>query len=306
VVRIAVATVSPLVAVSQFLHRIAMLGSPAEEGPEEGSQTETIEALMEAGEQEGLLEKEDRRLIQSVVEFGDKTVGEVMTPRQAIVAVRLEATLSELKQTVASKRYTRVPVYEHDLDHIVGFVHAADLFAIEDEDAERRRVSELVRPIPFVPETKPISELLQELQQQAQIAIVVDEYGSVAGLATVEDMVEEIVGEIRDEHEVQDVMPQGDGRYSIPGDMDLDRLQELLKVQLDDSGDARTVSGLVTNALGRVPATGETMERDGVVFQVTDSNGRRVVRLLVSVPQQEAGAEQPQPASNPTLKLFDE
>jgi CBS domain containing-hemolysin-like protein len=271
------------VAVSQFLHRVGTLGSPRGEESEPVSHTENIEALMQAGEEEGLLEKEDRRLIQSVVEFGDTTVREVMTPRQEIVAVPARTTLAQLKQTLATKRYTRIPVYEGDLDHMVGFVHAGDLFAVEEEE-ERRTVQELLRPVTFVPETKPISELLTELQQKAQIAIVVDEYGSVAGLVTVEDMVEEIVGEIRDEHEVLDVIPQGEGRYSVPGGMDLGRLQELFDVRLEDTGGATTVSGLVTETLGRVPAVGEKLERDGLVFHVTESDGRRVIRLLVTGP----------------------
>jgi CBS domain containing-hemolysin-like protein len=283
IVRAAVRLVYPLVAVSQFLHRVGTLGSPRGEESEPVSHTENIEALMQAGEEEGLLEKEDRRLIQSVVEFGDTTVREVMTPRQEIVAVPARTTLAQLKQTLATKRYTRIPVYEGDLDHMVGFVHAGDLFAVEEEE-ERRTVQELLRPVTFVPETKPISELLTELQQKAQIAIVVDEYGSVAGLVTVEDMVEEIVGEIRDEHEVLDVIPQGEGRYSVPGGMDLGRLQELFDVRLEDTGGATTVSGLVTETLGRVPAVGEKLERDGLVFHVTESDGRRVIRLLVTGP----------------------
>ena len=284
IVRAAVRLAYPLVAVSQLLHRVATLGSPRGEEQETTTHTENIEALMQAGEEEGLLEKEDRRLIQSVVEFGDKTVREVMTPRQEIVAVPARTTLAQLKQTLATKRYTRIPVYEGDLDHIIGFVHSGDLFAVDEEELERRTVQEMLRPVTFVPETKPISELLAELQQKAQIAIVVDEYGSVAGLSTVEDMVEEIVGEIRDEHEALDVIPQGEGRYSVPGGIDVDRLQELFGVRIEDTGGATTVSGLVTETLGRVPAAGERLERDGLIFHVTESDGRRVIRLLVTGP----------------------
>jgi CBS domain containing-hemolysin-like protein len=283
--RNAVRIVFPLVAVSQFLHHVATLGSRAEEDLAEASPIENIEALMQAGEEEGLLEKEDRRLIQSVVQFGDKTVREVMTPRQQIVAVPAQTTLSQLRQMLATKRFTRIPVYNGDLDHIAGFVHSGDLFAVEEADLDRRTVHELVRPVTLVPETKRISELLDELKQKAQIAIVVDEYGSVAGLATVEDLVEEIVGEIRDEHEPMEVHPLGEGQFSVPGSMDLGRLQELFEVRLEDTGGATTVSGFVTDALGRVPAPGERLERDGLVFQVTESDGRRVTRLLVAGPQ---------------------
>jgi len=162
-------------------------------------------------------------------------------------------------------------------------------------EASRETVRPFVRPLLFVPETKPIAKLLKELQQTTPMAIVVDEYGSVAGLATVEDMVEEIVGEIRDEHEAQDVIPQGEGKYSIPGSLDLDRLHDLFGVRLEDTGDASTVSGLVTGVLGRVPAAGEVLQQEGLQFQVTEANGRRVVRLLVSGPAESSEAVLPAP-----------
>lgn len=294
--RASVRLVFPLVVLCQFLHHVATLGNVTEEGDETISHSENIEALMQAGEEEGLLEKQDRKLIQSVVEFGDTTVREVMTPRQRIVAVPVTTTLSQLRQTLATQRFTRIPVYEGDLDHMAGFVHAGDLFAVEEGELDRRTVQELLRPVAFVPETKNISELLDELKHTAQVAIVIDEYGSVAGLATVEDLVEEIVGEIHDEHEIMEVQQIGDDRYSIPGGMRLDRLQELFDVRLEETGEASTVSGLITETLGRVPLAGERIERDGLMFHVSESNGRRVVRLVVtgppktSVPQPEAEA----------------
>jgi len=300
--RISVRMAFPLVAICQFLHHVSTLGGRSEEEGGAASQSENIEALMQAGEEEGLLEKEDRRLIQSVVEFGDTTVREVMTPRQQMVAVPAQTTLSQLRQMLATKRFTRIPVYEGDIDHMVGFVHAGDLFAVEEADLERRTVQELLRPVNFVPETKRISELLDELKQSAQIAIVVDEYGSVAGLATVEDLVEEIVGDIRDEHEMMDVRPLGDDRYSMSGSMHLDRLQELFDVRLGDSGEATTVSGLVTDTLGRVPAAGERIERDGLVFHISESNGRRVVRLVVTGPPTKSSGASEAKTKIPAMK----
>jgi CBS domain containing-hemolysin-like protein len=298
---VAVRLAYPLVAVCQFLHHLSTLGIRSEEEPQPGSQSD-IEALMQAGEEEGLLEKEDRKLIQSVVEFGDTTVREVMTPRQQIVAVPAQTTLGQLRQTLATNRFTRIPAYEGDIDHMVGFVHAGDLFAVEESDLERRTVQELLRPVVFVPETKRISELLEELKQAAQIAIVVDEYGSVAGLVTVEDMVEEIVGDIRDEHEVSDVHPLGDGRYSMSGRTRLDRLLDLFDVQLDNLGEAATVSGLVTDTLGRVPATGERVERDGLIFHISESNGRRVIRLVVTGPPKRSSDSSESGSSIPVMK----
>ena len=281
--RISILLVSPLVALCEILQSVISLGKEEKEA-EAPTPSENIEALMMAGEEEGFLETEDRKLIQSVVEFGDKTVREVMTPRPEIVAVSAETTVDQLKQMLSKRRYSRVPVYEGDLDHITGFVHAMDLFALNDAEASNETVRQFVRPLLFVPETKPIAKLLKELQQTTPMAIVVDEYGSVAGLATVEDMVEEIVGEIRDEHEEQDVIPQGEGKYSVPGSLDLDRLHDLFGVRLEDTRDATTVSGLVTEVLGRVPAPGEALRQDGLLFQVTEANGRRVLRLLVSGP----------------------
>lgn len=282
--RVAILAAKPLVVIGEFLHHIATLGGPSEEEAPPATAAENIEALMEAGEEEGLIEKDDRKLIQSVVEFGDTTVREVMTPRLEIVAVPAHTTLSELRQNLAEHRFTRLPVFEQDLDHISGFVHSGDLFTIEDDEHSQHTVQELLRPIPFVPETKRISELLQELQTGSQMAIVVDEYGSVAGLVTVEDMIEEIVGEIRDEHDEMDVLPQGENGFSVPGGLSLDRLQDLFHVTLEQTGEASTVAGLITDTLGRVPAAGETLERDGLMYHIAEANGRRITRLTVSAP----------------------
>lgn len=282
--RLCVLLVFPLVAVSWFLYGIATLGKEAEREGDKPSASENIEALIQAGEEEGLLEEEDRKLIRSVVEFGDKTVREVMTPRPEIFAVPAETHLSHLKQMLAEQRFSRIPIYQGDLDHVLGFIHVRDLLPLSDEALSQHTVTKFLQPMSFVPETKPVAELLKEIQQKAQIAIVVDEYGSVAGLATVEDMVEEIVGEISEEHETRDAIPQGDRSYSVAGSMDLDRLQELFGVRVEETGGATTVSGLVTGTMGRVPSRGETLEKDGLVFQVTESNGRRVLRFSISHP----------------------
>ena len=299
--RISIRIVSPLVALCQILQSLVSLGKE-EEGAEHPTPSENIEALMMAGEEEGFLEKEDRKLIQSVVEFGDKTVREVMTPRPEIVAVPAETMVDQMKQILAKRRFSRVPVYEGDLDHILGFVHAMDLFALSDAESSNETVRRFVRPLLFVPETKPIAKLLKELQQTTPMAVVVDEYGSAAGLATVEDMVEEIVGEIRDEHEAEDVILQGVGIYSVPGSLDLDRLHELFGVRLEQPGAASTVSGLMTGVLGRVPSPGEILQRYGLQFQVTEANGRRVVRLLVSGPAESSSSVLPAPDQQPDAR----
>lgn len=301
--RFCVLLVFPLVAVSWFLYDIATLGKESEREGDKPSASENIEALIQAGEEEGLLEEEDRKLIRSVVEFGDKTVREVMTPRPEIFAVPAETPLSRLKQMLAKRRFSRIPIYQGDPDHVLGFIHVRDLLPLSDEALSRHTVTKFLQPVSFVPETKPVAELLKEIQQKAQIAIVVDEYGSVAGLATVEDMVEEIVGEIHEEHEARDAIPQGDRAYSVAGNMDLDRLQELFGVRVEKTGDATTVSGLVTSAMGRVPSQGEILEKDGLVFQVTESNGRRVLRLSISQPAESPAVspENPDPQNSREL-----
>ena len=296
--RLCVLLILPLAVISRFLYDIATLGKDAEREEEKPSASENIEALIQAGEEEGLLEEEDRKLIRSVVEFGDKTVREVMTPRPEIFAVPAETLLSQLKQMPTERRFSRIPIYQGDLDHILGFIHVRDLLPLGDEELAQHPVTKFLQPVSFVPETKPVADLLKEIQQKAQIAVVVDEYGSVAGLATVEDMVEEIVGEIHEEHEARDATPLGDRAYSVSGSMDLDRLQELFGVRVEDTGGATTVSGLVTSTMGCVPDQGEILEKDGLVFQVTESNGRRVLRLSISHPAERPSAP-PVPQGNP-------
>lgn len=282
ILRVSILVAAPLVSLSQMIHHIATLGGPTEEESEPATPTENIEALIDAGEEEGLIQEDDRKLIQSVVEFGDKTARDVMTPRPEIVAISSHATLDELKRALAEHRFTRLPVYEQDLDHIIGFIHSSDLFAVPEQEHATQTVQQILRSISFVPETKRVPELLQELQTGSHMAMVVDEYGMVAGLVTVEDMVEEIVGEIRDEHDEVDVLALGGGAFSVPGSLSIDRLQEMFPGHISEDAEATTVAGLVTGELGHVPAAGEALERDGLRFRVTESNGRRITRLEVA------------------------
>lgn len=248
---------------------------------------ENIEALITAGEEEGLIQEDDRKLIQSVVEFGDKTVREVMTPRPNVVAIEAGATLEDLRQLVINEQYSRIPVYDRDIDHVIGFVHVRDMFELEEQERRRRTVRELVRPISFVPETKPVHDLLREMQQDnSHMVIVVDEYGNTAGLATMEDLVEVILGEIRDEHEpATDIVIDGNGGYIVSGNFDLARLAELFEFRAEEEIESTTVGGLVSEWLGRVPQPGESVERDGIRVEVLASNDRRVEQVRVSKSQ---------------------
>jgi magnesium and cobalt exporter, CNNM family len=275
----------PFVAALAFLQSLASTNGE-EHGTEETPATaaENIETLIDAGAEEGLIEEDDRRLIQSVVEFGDKTVREVMTPRPSIVAIPASASLEKLRQLVINEQYSRIPVYESSIDEIVGFVHVRDMFELDEQDRAHKTVLDILRPIRLVPETKPVQDLLREMQHDStHMVIVVDEYGNTAGLASMEDLVEVIVGEIRDEHEPgSDITPAGDDSYIVSGSFDVGRLHDLFDFRPLGETESTTVGGLITEWLGRVPAPYESIERDGIRIEVLASNGLRVEQVKIS------------------------
>jgi putative hemolysin len=283
VMRVVAWMVSPLTWSMEFLRSLFDLDGkqPVEAPP--GAE-EHIEALINAGEEQGIIEKGDRQLIQSAVAFGDKTVREVLTPRPRIVAMSQDATLEELRQLVITEQYSRIPAYDGDIDNITGFVHVRDLFELSEEERLKRKVRDLLRPIRAVPETKPVNDLLREMQEEgAHMAVVVDEYGFTAGIVTMEDMVEELVGEIHDEHEPErDFHAEPDGSFVLSGSFDLDRMRELLDFHPEHDTESTTIGGLVTEWLGRVPAVGEEIERDGIVIQVLAANNLRVDQVRVA------------------------
>ena len=246
--------------------------------------SEAVDALIEAGQEEGILEEGDRDLIQSVVEFGDKTVREVMTPRPEIVAVPASMTIAEFTELVKKHPYSRIPVYDRDIDHIKGIVYAKDLLHVADVEAHTRTVRDLMKTdVHFVPETKLGSELLREMQREnIRIAVVIDEYGSVGGVVTIEDLVEEIVGEIRDEHEKAEVVKESETSYIFNGNTDVDLLEKLLGLRPDEK-EATTVAGLVSELAGHIPKAGEIFYENGLRFEVLESTERRVGRVRVSL-----------------------
>jgi putative hemolysin len=270
-----------------FLLSIAALAESAPHTQEETSQ-EAVDALIEAGEEEGILEESDRELVRSAVEFGDKVVREVMTPRPQIFAVAGATTLEKFLRMLEHQPYSRVPVYDRTLDHITGIVFAHDLLRIRDEDTHRQTVADIQRAAAFVPETKKVNELLREMQREKQhMDIVIDEYGGVAGLVTIEDLIEEIVGAISDEHETDDsgaVTRDADGSWLIPGNFEVEKLGELLDAGADlpEDSESTTVAGLVSEAAGRIPQAGEVVERYGLRFEILVSTDRRVERLRVA------------------------
>jgi putative hemolysin len=272
----------PITLILGFLQSVASLTREHAE-PQPETQAEAVDALIEAGQEEGILDESNRDLIQSVVQFSEKTVREAMKPRPEMAAVAAETTVEKFIELLRSRPFSRVPVFEENLDNIVGIVFAQDVLQVPDADAQTRTVGSLMRrDVLFVPETKLGSELLREMQKQkARLAIVIDEYGGVAGLVTIEDLVEEIVGEISDEHETAQVIRESDTSYLVPGNMDVDRLEELLGVRPDRKG-AATVAGLVSELAGRIPKKGEIIEEDGLRLEVLQATDRKVERVRVS------------------------
>ncbi len=276
--------VRPVTGVLSFFQSLVELAQSDENGEEAAHPSEQIEALISAGAEEGLIEETDRKLIESVVAFGDKTVREVMTPRPNIVAIAADQSLEDLRELVITEQYSRIPVYEGSIDQVIGFVHVRDMFELDENERKKVKIRELVRPIRYVPETKPVSDLLREMQQDgAHMAIVVDEYGNTAGLATMEDLVEEILGEIHDEHEPErDVTEESNGSYVVAGSLDLDRVHDLLDFRPEEETESTTIGGLATEWLGHVPYVGESVERDGIRIEVLAANDLRVDQVRIS------------------------
>jgi len=306
----------PITIVLQLLLSIAALAEP-EDKTEEERPSEAMEALLEAGEEEGILEGADRELVRSVIEFGDKVVREVMTPRPEIFAVQGSLTLKEFTAEINEHAFSRVPVYSGSLDHVTGIAFAHDLLKVLDIEAGTRTVAQIQRPAAFVPETKMVAELLREMQREKQhMRIVIDEYGGVSGLVTIEDLLETIVGDIADEHDESepDESPvrEADGSYIVPGNFEVSRLRELFADQIEQATsrpaedgesheeteteeeekgfsllseeyESTTLGGLVSEMAGHIPAPGEIVEQDGLRMEVLASTDRRIDRLRVSL-----------------------
>jgi putative hemolysin len=278
--------------------RLLRSGKPersiAAQEQQEETQGETAHAYLEAGEEQGLIEGDERRLLQSIVDFGDTLVREVMTPRPDIVAIPADASVADLRALFREQEYSRFPVYKENLDNIVGMIRIKDLLQIDDTALDRHPIAPLVRPATFVPETKRVPELLKEFQRkQVQMAIVVDEYGGTAGLVTIEDLLEEIVGEIRDEDDVESepIVDEGNGSYVFSAKVSFDDLRERLGLEIESEG-FETVGGYILSRLGRVPAVGETLELDGLLVEVLEAERRRIHKVRFRKP---VGMRMPNP-----------
>jgi CBS domain containing-hemolysin-like protein len=293
-IRLLLWIMTPITVFVRFFFSVASLAE--EQASQEEETSVDVEALLEAGEEEGILEESDIDLVRSAVEFGDKLVREVMTPRPEVFAVRDSTTLEEFLAELREHNFSRVPVYAGSLDSVTGIAFTHDLLQIADEEARTRTVASIQRPAVFVPETKRGYELLREMQREKQhMRIVIDEYGGVSGLVTIEDLLEQIVGNIRDEHEVdasiEEPQREQGGVWLVPGSFPVDQLADLFGEQaglaeLDDAYEATTLGGLVSEIEGRIPLPGEVvlLEAIGLRMEVVASTDRRVERLRVFPP----------------------
>ena len=257
-----------------------------------------IQALIDVGEAEGILEEEEGELIHSIIEFGDTRVSEVMTPRPDIVAVSIEASVREARDVMLESKYSRLPVYRDQIDNVEGIIYVRDLLQRWADGNEEGNIASLKRDVYFVPETKPVAELLEEMQKaHVQLSMVIDEYGGVCGLVTVEDILEEIVGEIEDEdigHEdLEDIVEQRDGCYEVLGSTQIGKIERLFKMEIE-ADDFTTIAGLVISHSGKVPQSGEQLTFRGLEVEVLEADERRIGRLLVKRSNEQTDGEMSQ------------
>ncbi|MFW5868465.1 MAG: hemolysin family protein, partial [Armatimonadota bacterium] len=247
---------------------------------------EEIAAAADLGEEEGTVEPDEGEMLDSVMELGERTVRDIMMPRVDIVAMPEDATIEELLEVAVDSGYSRIPVYRESIDHVTGIVYVNDTLLALSQGERDLKLSEVARMPILAPESKPLDEMLWELRQQkVHIAIVIDEFGSTEGLVTIEDILEEIVGEIEDEHDLPEpeVLMTGDGEAIVQGKARLDDVNEQLGLQLSTENHD-TMSGFVTGMAGRVPNEGEVLTADGATFVVVESNDQHIDRLRIIAP----------------------
>ncbi len=283
------------------IHRALQSAKAAPAAPaddQEGSEEE-IQAFIDVGEEAGIIEESEGQLIQSIVELGDKQVRELMIPRGDILAVNAGATVGEALRRAVASTYSRLPVYEQTLDEVIGVVYLRDLLKKYLAGGDAERVTSVMRPAYFVPETKRAADLLDEMKRaRTHIALAVDEYGGIAGLITLEDMIEEIVGPIEDEDQLgtTDIIPQPDGSVLVRGTTDVRKLELLFNTDID-ADDFTTVAGLILKHLDHLPAVGEGIQCHGLRFDVVEADLRRIRTVRIR-PLAPASSESDQAAAS--------
>jgi CBS domain containing-hemolysin-like protein len=254
----------------------------AEEEDREEETDEVVEAFIEVGEREGILEKSEGEMVRGIVDLDQTSVREIMTPRVDVVALPATASVAEARRAAIEGGHSRFPVYGDSIDHVLGILHVRDLLRASEDGWGDRGIGDLVRPAVFVPETRTVAEALAEMRTGAHVALVADEYGGFAGMVTLEDLLEEIVGEIQDEHDPGDAPLRAEegGAWLVSGLAHAEELERVFGVDLGER-DYDTVGGFVTAALGRVPAPGETFASRGLTVEVVEADARRVRRIRV-------------------------
>jgi len=248
----------------------------------DASQDEEVEALIEVGERTGLLEAAEGEMMRGIVDLDATLVREIMTPRTDIVALPADTSVSAARRRLLEVGHSRLPVFQDSIDNVVGVLHGRDLFQAWEQHEDEGPITRYVRPAIFVPETLSAAELLTEMRQRTHLAVVVDEYGGVAGIVTLEDVLEEIVGDIRDEHDAEEplVRAEGDGAWVVDAVAHVEELEALFDVHFGER-EFDTVGGLVVSSFGRVPTVGETTSVQGLAVEVLRADGRRVQSVRV-------------------------
>jgi CBS domain containing-hemolysin-like protein len=277
------------------LANVLLPGKGLEQGPFVSQ--EAIRWMTEVGHEEGSIDEQEKQLIHSVFRFGDTVVREVMKPRPDIVAIEIGESLHAAEELILKHGYSRIPVYREDLDHVEGVLYAKDILSAVAAGKHHAAIADLMRPPEFVPESKRVAELLPEMQRRKfHITLVTDEFGSTSGLVTLEDLLEELVGEITDEYDREELRIEaiGDGRYRVNGRVTIDELNHALDVELpQDEWD--TVGGLVLGLLGEIPTEGREVRIDHLRVQAEKVVGRRIKSVLITrePPEPEEDAEEP-------------
>jgi CBS domain containing-hemolysin-like protein len=265
-----------------WISKIKTFAKEEEEEEREASEEE-IQALIDEAKEEGIIEKEGGVLLKSVVEFGDTTAKEIMTPRVEMICIRRDSNIGELRELVIKEKHSRIPVFKDRVDNIEGIILAKDLLEFSDEANIGESFERFIRPVHFVPWSMKVSELLKVLQERREkLVIVVDEHGGVSGLVTMEDLVEEIVGEIQDEYDSEEAqfIKEGPLDYIVLGDTEVEDLEDLFDLDLVED-DYVTVSGLITHSLGRLPDIGEKIELKGLSLEIIDVDQKRIKKLRI-------------------------
>lgn len=264
---------------------ITKIKAPVEEQEElRETSDEEIQAFIEEAQEEGIIETGERGLLKSVVEFRDTVVREIMTPRVDVTAIKSDTTIEKLREMVIKEKHSRIPVYKDRVDNIEGIVIAKDLLEYADDKFKKESIEPLIRPVYYAPESMKVAELLKELQRKKQkLAVVVDEHGGVSGLVTIEDLVEEIVGEIQDEYDREEtqIEKRGPSDYVVSGDVEVEEIEELFDLEFAENSYI-TIGGLITHHLGKLPEVGEKVEIKDLSLEILEVDQKTVKKVRIT------------------------